>query len=326
MPYCPECGVEVEEGQTYCRECGARLYDEQQVSAGEGVVETTEEGEADDMKTREEYEGEGLVSFSISYPSRGGWTPVLISTGLGLIYGFLLTFMYFVGIFFLSALGLFGIESMQDPEAVPTLSITETLVFYVGYVLLLLIAFLPLYPVAGYYVKLTEHAAKGELEPPGFDDFTDLFVYGAKSVVLIVLPLSIFSSIIYLGLSFGVESVASGLVAAVGVGIAYILNYLIWLYLAPPMLVNYSLNQDLRDAYDLEKFRGFALNTSYPLYYLGSLALGVAVSVAVLSISFISALTIIGWIFVMPALFFYGFAVMAAYWGRVYYKTMVETA
>lgn len=300
------------------------MYDLERSAASNDVETKEETGSEDDSGTGKEYDSEDLASFSLSYPFSRGFKPVLIGTGFGMVYGFVLVFVY-LAFFLLWPFTLMGFRPWPGPGTAPTLSVTATLTMYVGYISFWLISFLPLYPVAGYYVKLTEHAAKGEPKPPKFKDFTNLFLYGIKSILLIVVPLSLLISVMYVGMELVIELVASGSVAEVGVGTAYVLSYLVWLYLAPGMLVNYSLNQDLGDAYDLENFREFALNTTYPLYYLGSLVLVVTVFVSLVSITFISFFTIIGVIILVPASFFICFAMIAAFWGRVYYKTLPET-
>lgn len=326
MPYCPECGAESEANQTYCRECGARLYEPGETvdqASDKTTILSAEDDEADDrVKTGQEFEDEGLLSFSLTYPSRGGYMPILIGGGLGLIYMSFLLFLYLAALFLLLPFSLVGLAVWESGGSDPALTATLIVVLIVGYVVFYLVSLIPLYPIAGYYVKLTQYAAKGEIEPPAFDDWKELFVLGIKAMVLIVLPLSVLTTLVQYGPVIALEFYASEYLQAIGSLVAYIVSILVWLFLAPPLLVNYSVNQDLREAYSLNGFTSFILNTSYPVHYLLSVVLLGGLVILDLVIGFASFFTIILWIIIIPALIFYTYAVMAAFWGRVYYKTV----
>lgn len=322
MPFCPNCGVEVLEEQNYCRECGMGLYERTSTEPEqESARETTEEsGDAvgDVVKTEEEYDDEGLISFSLSYPVRAGYSPVLIGGGLGVLYGFLLYSLYFVAIFLLFPLALVGSAGWEGVGGEPATSAALILVVLVGYLAFYLVSLLPLYPVAGYYVELTEHAAVGEVEPPEFDDWGDLFRDGVKSLVLIALPLYVLTSVVSFAPVAAAEYYAGYPFEVLG-WVAYVVSILLWLYFAPPLLVNYSVHRSLRDAYDPSRFREFAANPDYLVYFLESVLLILALLVVGMVVGALSLITLVGWIFVVPAAVFYGYSVMAAFWGRVYY-------
>lgn len=66
MPYCSNCGAEVDAGDTHCHSCGASVSSgrEQPAGGGQSLPQETDGG----------------ISFALGYPKRDGWTPVLIST------------------------------------------------------------------------------------------------------------------------------------------------------------------------------------------------------------------------------------------------------
>lgn len=170
-------------------------------------------------------------------------------------------------------------------------------------------------------MDLTDHAARGELGPPGFDDWTALFRDGFKSLVFVALPIYIFTSLVSFAPVAAAAYYTNYPLDVVG-WLAYLVSLALWLYLAPPLLVNYSVHRSVREAYDLGELSEFVSNPSYQVYFLGSLVLGFALVIVVSVVSLLSLLTLVGWLFLVPAAVFYGYAVMAAYWGRVYYKTM----
>lgn len=320
MPYCPECGAGVSDDQTYCRECGGRLYEPPEPDAGDEDGRRLEARE-DEKEPGSEFEEENLLSFSFSYPVRSGFTPVVVGGGLGVLYGFLLYSLYFVAIFLLFPIALVGSAGWRGVGGNPGTSAALILVVAAGYLIYLLVSLVPLYPVAGYYVELTGRAAEGVVEPPGFDEWGALFRDGFKSLAGIAIPLYLVTSAASFVPVAAAQYYTSLPLEPLG-WLASLVSVLLWLYLAPPLLVNYSVTRRLRDAYDPGRFRAFAAKPSYQLYFLGSLILAFALVITGTVVAALSVLTIVGWIFVVPATVFYGYAVMAAYWGRVYYETV----
>lgn len=187
-----------------------------------------------------------------------------------------------------------------------------------GILFLLSILILPFFIVAGYLVKLTEYAAKGRPEPPeDFGDWSDLLVYGLVVSFLVYLPLLV---LIYAAFLVPTLLLADS-VPAVGLLLGAVLALLVG-YLFPAVLVNYCVNQRLGDAYDPGRISDLAFNSTYLLSYLIFFFLNILLSLFFFVAILLSFLTLIGWIIIIPLIYFYQYAIFAAYWGRVYYKTV----
>ena len=197
---------------------------------------------------------EGLLRFSLLYPSRDGWETVL----------------------------------------------------WGGVVFLFFWLLVPLFIAAGYFLRLTRAAGRGDPTPPPFDDGKELLVDGVKLVV-VLLP----AGIIY--------ALAVALTAEVSDPLA-LLMAIAGFYVYPSIYMNYAVTGDWRTAYSpsivSEQLTTVTYLYGFLLYVLVINGIGVIVATVLLGVSLF---TIVGWIIIWPVIYFYWYGVDAALWGRVYY-------
>ena len=196
---------------------------------------------------------EGLLRFSLLYPSRDGWETVLWG-GLVFLFFWLLV---------------------------------------------------PLFIAAGYFLRLTRAAGRGDATPPSFDDWKELLVDGVKLVV-VLLP----AAIIY--------ALAVGLIAEVSDPLA-LLMAIAGFYVYPSIYMNYAVTGEWRTAYSpltlSEQLPTVTYLYGFLLYVLIINGVGVIVAMVLLGVSLF---TIVGWIIIWPVIYFYWYGIDAALWGRVY--------
>jgi len=196
---------------------------------------------------------EGLLRFSLLYPSRDGWQPVLVG----------------------------------------------------GVVLLFFWLILPLFIVAGYFVRLTQAAGRDDVEPPTFDDWWELLIDGVKLVV-VLLP----AAIVYALAVFLTAEVYEPLAFPVAI---------VGFYVYPSIYMNYAVTGSWKSAYSpsilIEQLTTTTYLYGFLLYVLVINGIGVLVATLLLGVSL---LTIVGWIIIWPMIYFYWYGIDAALWGRVY--------
>jgi len=83
MAYCPECGTEVEEGQSYCEECGTALDTEDSVIKETGEAETSTDDETttktDDENDNIDWKQVGLAAIIGFLPALGAYIGISIA-------------------------------------------------------------------------------------------------------------------------------------------------------------------------------------------------------------------------------------------------------
>lgn len=196
---------------------------------------------------------EGLLRFSLLYPSRDGWQTVLIG----------------------------GIAS---------------LLFWL---------IIPLFIITGYFLRLTQAAGRGNVEPPTFDEWWDLLVDGVK-LIFVLLP----AALVYALAVFLAAEIYEALAFPVAVA---------GFYVYPSIYMNYAVTGDWKTAYSpsilIEQLTTTTYLYGFLLYVLVINGIGVIVATVLLSVSL---LTIVGWIIIWPMIYFYWYGIDAALWGRVY--------
>lgn len=85
MPYCPECGAEVDTGVRFCPECGAAQPDREDSMAEPPTAESPSEESNVETSPRQE----GILGFALTFPSRRGVAPPIIGGILFLLGVFL---------------------------------------------------------------------------------------------------------------------------------------------------------------------------------------------------------------------------------------------
>ena len=266
MKYCPNCGNELSEDSKFCSECGTDLTDHRNDSPVSTVA--TEEDVQELGESVEPTDDDGIVFWSIEYPSKAGIGSILVG-------GVLFLFAWLI---------------------------------------------IPLFIAMGYLIRTTANAAGAEAHPP--DNFADWGGMFRDGIVLFV----IFLVVGIVGVS--ISAIFFFIAAAVDAFAIMLLLIPIWLaiaYLSPAIYVNFAVERTFGAAFDIDALTDLAGTTTYLLgwfYYVVVINMIGAIFVAiVITLSF---LTIIGWIIIIPMVYFYWYAIDAALWGRVYYK--IDTA
>lgn len=102
MPYCSNCGTELEGVERFCPECG----EEVDANAGRVTRETPERETqsvemADEPKSEPEQEQntDSIIDYAIGYPKRNGWGTILIGGVLTLFVWLIVPLVFIVGYF-----------------------------------------------------------------------------------------------------------------------------------------------------------------------------------------------------------------------------------
>lgn len=153
---------------------------------------------------------------------------------------------------------------------------------------------LPLFLVMGYAVRVIRRTATGDETVPGFDDWGDLAVTGAKAFVIQfvygAVPAALaaaFVGVAVLGAASGGEGGAAvgGLVAAVGGLLAVVLG-LVAAYLAPAAVANFAAKGTLGAGFAVADLRRVWTSPIYARAWLAGAAivLGAGVVAGVLGV------------------------------------------
>ncbi len=174
-----------------------------------------------------------------------------------------------------------------------------------GIVLLFVWLIIPLFIITGYFLRLTQAAGRGNVEPPTFDEWWDLLVDGVK-LVFVLLP----AALVYALAVFLAAEIYEPLAFPVAIA---------GFYVYPSIYMNYAVTGDWKTAYSpsilIEQLTTTTYLYGFLLYVLVINGIGVIVAALLLGVSL---LTIVGWIIIWPMIYFYWYGIDAALWGRVY--------
>lgn len=164
----------------------------------------------------------------------------------------------------------------------------------------------PFVPLGGYYKRVLARVARGEYEPPLFDEWVDLFTDGLYvyliAILYVLVPLSVIST----------GAIIAG-TASEQIGTAVMLfGFFLGLlggYLLPVALTHYAYHDELSAAYDF----GTIAAAAFTIEYLAAFILAVFVGVVLGGIALMLTLVLIG-IFLL----FYVQVSVAYLWARGY--------
>jgi hypothetical protein len=168
---------------------------------------------------------------------------------------------------------------------------------------------LPLFIMAGYFVRLTRRAGTGHTDPPEFDDWSGMLVDGLGLIIMLLPVLVVYWLI--------------GLVAVEIHPLAYLLVIMVLFYPLPALYLNYAMHDDWRSTYRLSRVKTYV--TSKP-YFVGALAYLFVINgigtIFVMILFGLSLLTLVGWIILWPMIWFYWYGIDAALWGWVHNRVV----
>ncbi|MCJ7478891.1 MAG: DUF4013 domain-containing protein [Candidatus Nanohaloarchaeota archaeon QJJ-7] len=168
---------------------------------------------------------------------------------------------------------------------------------------------IPLFMLYGYILRVISAAAQDEDLPP-IRDFVDLFVEGIK-FFLVIIPYTVVIYVFIAGsIMVGIESQASTVI----LGGLYILAA----YIGIMLVSTYAVTRDWRAAYSIDTLYRRTFNTDYLRLWLMFIVFYLLLYIAVIVITLISAITIIGPFIVLFAGSFYILLGISAFMGRMY--------
>ena len=166
----------------------------------------------------------------------------------------------------------------------------------------------PAFALLGYLVWVLEGSARGEEEPPAFDDWGDMIVDGLKAtgVTLVygIVPFAlVFVSIFVIasGSATGSDTAMGilGGIGLLGVLVSFLAMFVLY-YIIPAALTNMALKDSFGAAFDLGTIKQAVLSGDYLVAWLIPFVLAALMNVAVILLS----ITIVG-LLVVPFLQFY---------------------
>jgi len=317
MPYCSDCGMQVDPEDVHCYNCGNRLdSDPSRPTGGPGDAGTSGGGY--------QYDGDDRYGRGGQYgpdsPTRGedrtdaAWGDPGGPGGPG--HG--------------TQHGPPGAQAGRGASArrVEDGKVGYSLRFpftddYGALVLgglcnLLSILVVPLFTLWGYTYDVTEFAGRGETTQPEFEEFLDLTKRGVLYfLVAMVVPLigtALGVALFVLGDSLQVQSA----VAVLGAGLTLVL-----LYIYPAVLTLYPVTGSATEALSPERIVDFAFTSTYVISFLVYFVLSVVLYFLYYAAFFVLFLTVIGIVLLIPLVL--GFTPYFLYftgvfWGATYYE------
>jgi hypothetical protein len=165
----------------------------------------------------------------------------------------------------------------------------------------------PAFALFGYLVWVLEGSARGEEEPPTFEDWGDMIVDGLKATgvtfVYGIVPFAlVFVSIFVIAGGGATGDTAGGILSGIGV-LGMLVSFLVMFglyYIIPAALTNMALEDSFGAAFDLDTIKQAVLSGDYLVAWLIPFVLAALMNVAVILLS----ITVVGLI-VVPFLQFY---------------------
>lgn len=285
MPFCPDCGTEVDAEDVHCYNCGRNLEggadtdptDSQQDGGDWGSTWDDEPqggqqptGGQSEIDPQTEAKGrhieDGKVEYTVYFPMTEGYKPI----GLG------------------------------------------------GVALFLSFLILPLFTLFGYIYRITEAAARGETVQPAIDDYAELTKEGFFYFLLYLL-VGIVAAIAVGGpVAAGVALESPAVIAFFAVVVSIVVAYV-----APAILVLYPVTGSYKEALSPDRIKAFAFTSEYLVAYLILIALSIAFNLVLQVVTLILAITVVGIFLLIPLIAVanaYYFYAIGAYWGATYYE------
>lgn len=183
---------------------------------------------------------------------------------------------------------------------------------------------IPAFALLGYLVWVLGGAARGEEEPPAFENWGEMIVDGLKATVvalvygIVPFALVFFSIFVIAGGGASGSDAAAGILGGIGVigMLVSLLAMFLLYYLIPAALTNMALEDSFDAAFDFATIKQAVLSVDYLVAWLIPFLLAAVVNVVVFAL----AVTIVGLV-VVPFLQFYvqvaAFYMFGAAFGKV---------
>ena len=160
----------------------------------------------------------------------------------------------------------------------------------------------PAFALLGYLVWVLEGAARGEEEPPAFEDWGDMIVDGLKatgvSLVYGIVPFALMFVSIFVAGSGGTSGndTVTGILGGVGL-LGLLVSFvamIVLYYLIPAALTNMALEDDFGAAFDFDAIKQVILSGDYLVAWLIPFVLAAGVQILLSAVTFVLILSIVG--------------------------------
>jgi len=178
----------------------------------------------------------------------------------------------------------------------------------------------PVFIVYGYVVETIRHGLADDPDPPEFEDWGELLVYGLKAGVIgfvyMLVPIAVAAVTVgsaFLAFATGTDaSVSAGLAGLLGgLALSAILS-LVFGYFGVVGIVNFANEGRVGAGFDVSRITSVALEADYAVAFL--LSVGVFIVAGAIG-SVLSTIPLLGWI-ISAFLLFYAQVVAGHMWGR----------
>ncbi|KPN30841.1 hypothetical protein SY89_01581 [Halolamina pelagica] len=171
----------------------------------------------------------------------------------------------------------------------------------------------PAIALMGYLVWVLDGAARGEEEPPAFENWGDMIVDGLKAtavtIVYGIVPFVLMLISIFVAGSGGTtgNETATGILGGIGL-LGLLLSFValfVLYYLIPAALTNMALEDDFGAAFDFNTIKQVILSGDYLVAWLIPFVLAAGVQILLTAVTFVLVLSIVG-ILALPLLLIVG--------------------
>lgn len=155
----------------------------------------------------------------------------------------------------------------------------------IGGILVLLgsLILIPLIPLEGYYKRVLARGARGNPQPPAFEEWVELTVDGIKMYLIqiaygIVPAILLLSGALIAGIG-GVTEVSAAAGIGVFVAVVGILLGVLAVYLIPVAMTNFAYHDDLSAAFDVDRVLEAGFTMDYFVAFLLAVLVGLVLGV-----------------------------------------------
>lgn len=164
------------------------------------------------------------------------------------------------------------------------------------------ILIIPAFALMGYLVWVLGGAARGEAEPPAFENWGEMIVDGLKatavSLIYGIVPfVLIFVSTFIAGSgSTAGGDTASGILSGIGLlgFLVSLLAMFVLYYLIPAALTNMALEDEFGAAFDFDAIKEVIFSADYLIAWLIPFALAAGVQILLSAVTFVLVLSVVG--------------------------------
>ncbi|ADJ15200.1 DUF4013 domain-containing protein [Halalkalicoccus jeotgali] len=211
----------------------------------------------------------------------------------------------------------------EDDDAATTVLLGGVLTLF-GFLLV------PLFAVAGYLIRVLDRTARGDDEPPAFDEWGALIVDGLKaSIIAFVYALVPTAVLLAFLVSGGLLGASGSDVLGAIAGIGVLLGLLVWFaltllvaYAVPAALANFAETRRLGAGFESATMRRVLVDKTYATGWLSAFVIVVAGGVVTSVLSMVPVLGLVAGAFVGFYTAVAAYYVVGHTWGEIRHPPM----